>query len=687
MRVNGLFGWVQQNNARSAAFLLAFALLSQPMAMVVLFVPLVFLDSGHAPWYNWVGYGVRYAPVVAVTAIVYFVAQMRRHVKTVRKDVAFRLVDNASEPRLCGLLEPLAIAAGLDALRVGVIDSDAMNAFACGVGARSSVAVFSCGIIDGLDDDELSAVIAHELIHIRNGDTRLIAAANVFMRSLNLLDRVNLIKPRRYRQVAILLLAPILFPAYIVVILLSYLCVRLGYASRLLISSSREFIADVEAIRMTQNPAALVSALHRIQGKSEIAGLPIEQDAMMIDGAAKGALATHPAIPERIEAIVAMTGGMALDARPRRDTRGPWQLRQSETRQSETGREGMAPNRWRKLAGVAAKTEAPRHSGVKAVLRVGAGGELGVFGLRWDIALAMLATFGTAVALHHGDTRGFFRMMGHALDRPGADALWLLERARYCRNGALVELFGGKEAVEDCKFTPEFADHAKRAISLNVFPDGRVLTDTQMAMLSPDEIEEANHPINSINRPFNSRLDEMARPMTELGPSYPVSLHEAWTRLYGGDLGRYLESSGCGIPIESHVEGEKDRSVTWRIGSEGQDLIRFTATLTAPDEQTTRISLAIDDWQTYTPLYDSRDMAAPPTPWNPYPVLAPPLRQGFSEAISAMLERRLFNMGRVHAGKTGGAPGESLILGKCWRLRERVAEGEHFSIHDPRNRQ
>ena len=49
MRVNGLFGWVRQNNARSAGFLLAFALLSQPMAMVVLFVPLVFLDSGHAP--------------------------------------------------------------------------------------------------------------------------------------------------------------------------------------------------------------------------------------------------------------------------------------------------------------------------------------------------------------------------------------------------------------------------------------------------------------------------------------------------------------------------------------------------------------------------------------------------------------------------------------------------------------
>jgi hypothetical protein len=587
---------------------------------------------------------------------------------------------------LFGLLEPLAIAAGLDALRVGVIESDAMNAFACGVGARSSVAVFSSGVIDGLDDDELSAVIAHELIHIRNGDTRLIAAANVFMRSLNLLDRVNLIKPRRYRQVAILLFVPILFPAYLVVILLSYLCVRLGYASRLLISSSREFIADAEAIRMTQNPAALVSALQRIQGKSAIAGLPIEQDAMMIDGAAKGLLATHPSIPERIEAIVALTGGMALDARPRRDTRGPWQLRQSETRQSETGREGMAPNRWRKLAGVAAKAEAPRQNGLGAFLSVGADGEFGVFGLRWDIALAMLATFGTSVAIHHADTRGFFRMMRHSLDRPVADVLWLLEKSLDCRNSGLVRLFGGQASGEACKFTPEFAAHAKSATGLNILPDGRVLTDTQLAMLSPNEIKEANDPINSMNHAFNSRLDEMARPATELEPSYPVSLHEAWIRLSRGGIGDYLENSSCGLPIESQVDGETDRSVTWRISSEGQDLIRFTATLTAVDEQTTRVSLAIDDSQTYTPVYDSRDMSAPPNPWNPYPVLAPPLRPGFSEAISAMLEQRLYDMRRVHAGKTWGAPGEGAIAGKCVNLRARVARGEHFSIHDPRDR-
>ncbi len=686
MRVNGLFGWVQQNNARSVALIFAFALLSQPMAAVVLFVPLVFLDSDHSPWYNWMGYGVRYAPVAAIAATAYFVAQMRSHVKTVRKDVAFRLVDKAAEPRLCGLLEPLAIALGLPAPRVGVIENDAMNAFACGASANSAVAVFSRGVIDGLDDDELSAVIAHELIHIRNGDTRLIAAANVFMRSLTFLDRVNLIKPRRYWQVAILLLAPILFPAYLVVIVLSHLCVRLGYASRLLISSSREFIADAEAIRLTQNPSAFVSALRKIQDRSAIAGLPMAQDAMMIDGAAKGALATHPAIPERIEAIVAVTGGMALDARPRRDTRSAFQLRQSEQRLGDPGREAVVPNQARKLARIAAKAQAPQQSGLKAFIGVGADGELGVFGLRLDMALAMAATFCAALAIHHGDVSGFLRTMVHALDRPDADTFWLLKRGRDCRNAGIVGLLGGKPSDEACKFTQEFADHAKKALGLNLLPNGRVLTDTQMAMLSPKEIEEAHDPINSMNHPFNSRLDEMARPVTQLKTSYPVSPHEAWTRLTEGYLGPYLEFAGCGIPIENHVEGERDRTVIWRISSEGQDLIRFTATLTALDQGSTRVSLAIDDWQAYTPMYDSRNMQAPPEPWNPYPVLTPPLRPGFSEAISAMLEERLFDAGRVHYGKSWG-PGEGAVAGKCSRLRERVASGEQFSIHDPRDRQ
>ena len=76
-------------------------------------------------------------------------------------------------------------------------------------------------------------------------------------------------------------------------------------------------------MRLTQNPAALVSALRRIEGRSVIPGLAAGQDAMMIDGAHEGAFATHPTIAERVAAIVSVTGSMALIAPARRDTGQP----------------------------------------------------------------------------------------------------------------------------------------------------------------------------------------------------------------------------------------------------------------------------------------------------------------------------------------------------------------------------
>jgi hypothetical protein len=117
----------------------------------------------------------------------------------------------------------------------------------------------------------------------------------------------------------------------LVVMLLRRLAIDGSHLTRLLIASAREYIADAEAVRLTQNPAALVSALRRIEGRSFIPGLAAGQDAMMIDGAHEGALATHPTIGERIAAIISVTGSLALIAPGRRDTRS------SELR----GREGF----------------------------------------------------------------------------------------------------------------------------------------------------------------------------------------------------------------------------------------------------------------------------------------------------------------------------------------------------------
>ena len=327
MRVNGLYGHVRSNDVRSLALFASFVAAFHLLAMFTLLVPLATFDPDHAPLYGWTGYLIRWVPIVTVIGALLFAAQMAWHVRTVRRRTDFRFVDDFDEPRLCRIVEPLVIAAGL-APYVAVIDSPALNAFACGIRQKDSVLVFTRGLIDGLDDDELAAVAAHEIVHIVNGDIRLIAATNVCLDTLKLLQpRPSPQRMKRISQAFALPLAAFTLPLMVVLVLVVMFLRRLAvdgsHLARLLIASAREFIADAEAVRLTQNPAALVSALRRIEGRSTIPGLAAGQDAMMIDGAHEGAFATHPTIAERIAAIISVTGSMALIAPAGRDTRPP----------------------------------------------------------------------------------------------------------------------------------------------------------------------------------------------------------------------------------------------------------------------------------------------------------------------------------------------------------------------------
>ncbi len=690
MRVNGLFGWVEHNNTRSIALLLSFVVLMQPLAAIALFMPLLYADPAHMPWYQWSGYTARYVPAVTLAAAALFAMQMWWHVKAVRKDVAFRFVDNADEPRLCALVEPLAIAAGIPAPYVGVIDSSAMNAFACGITRTFSVVVFTRGIIDGLDDDELSSVIAHELMHIRNGDARLIAAANVFLRDMALLDRLSGWKPRRYRQIASLLLLPALFPVYLGVALLSYLCLRLGFASRLLISSAREFIADAEAIRLTQHPAALVSALQRIQGNSEILGLPVEQDAMMIDGMAQGRLATHPPIMERIQAIVATTGQMALDARPRQDSRGA-----SGMRPGGFGRAGLVAQNIAALERNAAGGSVPGAGALRAFRQVG--NDRLILGLRWDLALAMAATFLAAMVVYRGNIGGALGPMGHVLDLPGASLVSLRDSAGACQMAELKTLVGQKAPANACdNVMPAFAAQAKN-FGMNVTQDGRLLSDSELAMLSPEDFNGpagAPAPTHGVFRSSGpagasgaggagaSRTNSTT---TELMPSYPLPIHEAWLRLAQGSIASFLHARQCGLLVHAHVSAVTDNTVTWSITSETVEQVRFTATLTADGPDATHVTLAIADREKTVQMLNASRPSAPSYPVAMQPALKPPLRPYFAEAMNAMLDGRAFEASRV----TQPVPldeGASDTANLCAFQRNELATGLHYSIHDTRGR-
>jgi Zn-dependent protease with chaperone function len=452
MQVNGLYGHVRNNDVRSLALFAGFVAAFHTLAALALIVPLAMHDPDHAPLYGWTGYLVRWVPIVTVIGALLFAAQMAWHVRTVRRRTDFRFVDDQDEPRLCRIVEPLTIAAGLPTPYVGVIDSSALNAFACGIRQKDAVLVFTRGLIDGLDDDELAAVAAHEIVHIVNGDIRLIAATNVCLDTLKLLQpRPSTQRVKRIRDACSLPILALLLPMMVVLFLVTMFLRRLAvdgsHLARLLIASAREFIADAEAVRLTQNPAALVSALQQIEGRSVIPGLAAGQDAMMIDGAHEGAFATHPTIADRIAAIISVTGAMALIAPARRDTR------QASAQEGFGRRDAPALQ-----ADYLRSARQSAQSASAALARVSAS-EFNRFGLTPELTVGAIAAMGVFLWAHSADL-GRPAALAKAFDPASLRTFFAMggEGAR-CQMQGVGSLIGVTAAPQGCDLNEMLAPH------------------------------------------------------------------------------------------------------------------------------------------------------------------------------------------------------------------------------------
>jgi len=434
----GLYGHVRANHLRSLALFAGFILAFQIMAGAVMMTPLLMFDTAHAPIVSWAGYGTRYLLPVTLAGIILFGVAYWWHVSAVRRDTGFRYVDHEDEPRLCRLLEPLIIAAGIQTPYVAVIDSPALNAFACGVRDSHTVVVVTRGLIDGLDDEELEAVLAHELIHIRNRDTRLMAAANAFIANLTWLrSQSSKAHIDNWRNAIGIIVFPLLLPVVLLINFLAQTAFRIGYVSRAMIGSSREFIADAEAVRLTQNPAALISALNKVDGREAIEDFADSHDAMLIAGAVEGPTATHPTIAQRIAALVQVTGPAAFHAPIRRDTRAAEQRRPA----------GFGRRLGHQLSASIAIAERP---GIRAIFRLTRDPERNIFGLnRRGMVVVLLASLMFLVFY-----RGMFtRSYAAFADRDAAEQLNEIARDGVkCQLQGMAALFGipvmGKECSE-----------------------------------------------------------------------------------------------------------------------------------------------------------------------------------------------------------------------------------------------
>jgi|GEM_PF-138031 len=216
------------------------------------------------------------------------------------------------------LLENLAIGAGLPPPKLYVIHSLAPNAFAAGLDPAHSVVVVTRGLLMLLDRRELEGVLAHELSHIGNGDTRLntaVIAITLFLQLPYLMWRRNLRRgfnqpgASRFR---IRWTTAALLPIYIYVLFIAPLFAAL---LRSAISRGREFLADADAVLLTRFPEGLLSALAKIAGAGTAVAEsnPLSSHLYFANPLRSGGgfsrfrdklLATHPPIEARITRLM-----------------------------------------------------------------------------------------------------------------------------------------------------------------------------------------------------------------------------------------------------------------------------------------------------------------------------------------------------------------------------------------------
>jgi len=226
------------------------------------------------------------------------------------KDVQYE-----SAPEVHNLVDNIAIASGLPKPKVYMINDSSMNAFATGRDPKHGVICLTTGIIQRLEKRELEGVIAHEMSHIGNFDTRLMSIVSILVGSLSLIadwfTRGAFFR-RGKRSNNESSISGVIFLLGIVFLMISPLIATL---IKLAISRKREYLADSTAAMITRYPRGLADALKKIsQDKDVLEAANSATAHLYISDPVRGNLGnrissffdTHPPIAERIRRLEAM---------------------------------------------------------------------------------------------------------------------------------------------------------------------------------------------------------------------------------------------------------------------------------------------------------------------------------------------------------------------------------------------
>jgi heat shock protein HtpX len=288
---------------------------------------------------------IRTLPYSTGAALLWIVIAYFFHQSIIDAVTGGREVTRQEQPRLYNLLENLCISRGIPMPKLKVMDSDALNAFATGLNRRQYAVTVTTGILNTLNDQEMEAVLGHELTHIRNGDVQMMVIAVIIAgvvgffaellfrgfgnfggygwgwgggsyRSSSSSSSSSDRSDRKGGGAAILVI--------VLAVVLIIVAWTLSQLVKLALSRSREFLADAGSVELTKNPDAMISALRKIEGRGELPDATSAVMELCVDNPREGfadIFATHPSVESRVDALVKYAGGhyegpLALPDRP-----------------------------------------------------------------------------------------------------------------------------------------------------------------------------------------------------------------------------------------------------------------------------------------------------------------------------------------------------------------------------------
>ncbi|MBQ3453040.1 M48 family metalloprotease [Candidatus Saccharibacteria bacterium] len=285
-----MYKQIAENKRRTVLIIIGFVMMIGAIAAI-------FAWAYNDPWI---------AVWTIIVATIYAVIQYFASASLATAMTGAREITKKDNPRFYNIVENLSITTGLPMPKVYIIDDKAPNAFATGRDPKHALVAATSGLLDIMDDKELTAVMAHEMSHVKNYDIRvsMIVFGLVCVVGLisDLAFRMMFYGSRRRDEEG----SPM---GYILIMIAAILSPIVAGVAQMAVSRQREYLADASAVNITRYPDGMINALKKLQSHAQpMKSQNLATEAMYINnplrkGFFNNLFSSHPPLEKRIERI------------------------------------------------------------------------------------------------------------------------------------------------------------------------------------------------------------------------------------------------------------------------------------------------------------------------------------------------------------------------------------------------